>query len=738
MHTVRRLVPLVAALVVVMCITRPAIAAGSTFTESYTPGVTVYDETGSVLSSAATTIPLILSGATAEAGPDPVFYVHRVPDRTKADAATDASYLVGEWLPTDPSVRDTLVVMVDVAGDPACPVDVGMRVGSAWTDVVSQSAAYDIVQNQLKPILSGGCDAGMVLESAAGAVAVAASAAAAASAGADASAAPAGPSAPPVGPPFPDPVNGQRVYDYAGAFTPATIAKTEATIAAIEKRIGAQVAVYTQVKPGADSSSTEADALALMDQWGVGRKGIDDGLVILWNFDESRKHGQVQLYAGPGFRNIVSNEQRQGIYENDMVPLLRSGDIDGAMLAGIARIDELATTDNANRLQLFRQANAAIGLIGGPLIFLLTAGWAVLQWRRRGRDPQVTRSQSMYMAAPPTGMTAAAGSVVLDGSASRGSLTTALLDLASRGELSFEQEETGRFVKSTKVGIRIEDPVTTDPRIGLNRREPLGTTEQWLLEKVTSTAGSDRHIPADKILELGPKVAAFGGMLEKATVTLGWFNGAPSTVKGKWAGLGIAEIIGAVVVFVLAVNLPSSGLTLLAVGLGAGGVVTAIIASVMPARTQQGALARVWLDGYRRTLKATMEQARSMEEVVARSGLTWLETPDRAIVWGTALGLQPDIQSVLERSIEDVTRGVTTAAYLPLWYHAGPSTAGGWGSAGGGGVAPGLMAGSAIPDLGGMMSALGTIGSSPSSSGSGGGFGGGGGGGGGGGAGGGF
>jgi hypothetical protein len=52
----------------------------------------------------------------------------------------------------------------------------------------------------------------------------------------------------------------------------------------------------------------------------------------------------------------------------------------------------------------------------------------------------------MFMPAPPPGMTAAAGSVVLDGSASRKSLTAALLDLASRGELAFEQEEVGRFV----------------------------------------------------------------------------------------------------------------------------------------------------------------------------------------------------------------------------------------------------------------------------------------------------
>ena len=47
-----------------------------------------------------------------------------------------------------------------------------------------------------------------------------------------------------------------------------------------------------------------------------------------------------------------------------------------------------------------------------------------------------------------------------------------------------------------------------------------------------------------------------------------------------------------------------------------------------------------------------------MQQVVDEAGLPWLETPDQAVVWGTALGLQDDIEGVLKRSLEDVqTRG---------------------------------------------------------------------------------
>ena len=79
------------------------------------------------------------------------------------------------------------------------------------------------------------------------------------------------------GPPYPPPTTGRRVYDQAGALKPGTIAKLQAASEAIEERTGAQVVVYTQVKPGVDQSDAAADAAALIDQWGIGRKGFDDG-----------------------------------------------------------------------------------------------------------------------------------------------------------------------------------------------------------------------------------------------------------------------------------------------------------------------------------------------------------------------------------------------------------------------------------------------------------------------------
>jgi len=86
------------------------------------------------------------------------------------------------------------------------------------------------------------------------------------------------PAKPPAGQPFQPPVAGQAVYDFAGILSPGTIAGAESTIDAIEARTGAEIVVYSQqVDYGVETSETEARARALIDLWGVGRAGFDDG-----------------------------------------------------------------------------------------------------------------------------------------------------------------------------------------------------------------------------------------------------------------------------------------------------------------------------------------------------------------------------------------------------------------------------------------------------------------------------
>jgi hypothetical protein len=537
----------------------------------------------------------------------------------------------------------------------------------------------------------------------------------------------------PAGPPYPDPVLTQAVYDTAGLFDAQTIAKAEAIVDRIEERTGAEVVVYTQVKPGATTESTEADAIALINEWGVGRQGFDDGLAVLMNvYSEAggRVRGQVQLYAAPGFRALyLTNEERQAIFEEEMLPLLRDQRFDEALLVALARVDTAATAERAGQLQLGRQVDAVVGIVGGLGGFLLLSAYAFFHWRRYGRDPYVVESPSIYLPSPPAELTAAGGALLYDGSSSRRTLTTALLDLASRDELAFRAKD--QLIGADEVTVEIHPPAVDDPRVRLNRRNPLSPAEVYAMGRLEALAqgGPDhvREIDRASLLEFGKSVGDFDERLESELVRRGWFSEPPGKVTSRWRIIGVVEVVAAFAAFWAGQALPSGGFTLFAVGVGAAGVFTFLLAGAMPARTMTGATLRVMLAAYRRTLQAALAGARSMDQVMAEPRLAWLETPDRAIVWAVALGLQDEAEEVLKRSMEDLRDGRVGSAFVPAWYGSSGGGSGGWG-----GGAPGVMSGSPIPNLGGMFAALGTIGNSPSSSGSGGGFSGGGGGGGGG------
>ncbi len=554
------------------------------------------------------------------------------------------------------------------------------------------------------------------------------------------------PAVPPPGPPFPDPVGDQAVYDYAEILGSDTIVEAEAVIDAIEARTAAEVVVYTQDSGAYEltTEETEAKARALIDQWGIGRAGFDDGLVIFIDLEPNLLHGQVQLYAAPGFEAaFLSNSERQAIFDDEMLPRLLEADFDGAVMVALEKVDAATTAEHAGELQAARQINAGLGLVGAPIVFMGLAGWAFVNWRRYGKDPVYLDDPSILMPAPPPDLTAASGAMIMDGGTSRRVLTTAMLDLASRGLITF-REESGFLGLGRKVGIDLAPPrgdAELEAQRARNSRRPTGPAEETALRHLRSLGGSGEggYITPEELPKFGEHVADFDSALEKHVVARGWFKEKPSKVTVRWVLKGALAILAGTVALVIGFIAPISGLLLIGGAAIAGGIVIIMFARGMPSVTMPGAMIRAMLAAYHRTLQKTMAQARSMQQVVDEAGLDWLDTPDQAVVWGTALGLQEEIEGVLSRSLEDVQRGATSGAmpWFPVWYlGSGGTPFRGAAAAGSGG---GLFSDSGIPDLGGMMSALGTIGNSPSSSGSGGGgFGGGGSGGGGGGSGGGF
>jgi hypothetical protein len=129
------------------------------------------------------------------------------------------------------------------------------------------------------------------------------------------------------------------------------------------------------------------------------------------------------------------------------------------------------------------------------------------------------------------------------------------------------------------------------------------------------------------------------------------------------------------------------------------------------------------LSAYKRTLSTTMSQSNSMGEVVQSHALAWITTPDEAMVWGVAFGLDSEVEQILKRTLAaggeepvDAENAESSTYWCPQWWTVAGHSSGGLGGAtvSFSRASAGLFSSSPIPDPGSIMAALGSIASSSS------------------------
>ena len=536
---------------------------------------------------------------------------------------------------------------------------------------------------------------------------------------------------------FPAPTLDVAVYDPAGAVTADVEAGLESRIDAIESASRAELVVFVRIDPYVTDESNLEDARRLMDEWGIGRSGFDDGFVILLTFfDSTFEHGSLSTYAGSGFlAAYLSTDEQEMLREATIIPAIQEGNVGDGMLAAIDRVGSEITPAQTDRLELYRTMNALVGIPGGALALVLTLGLAFANWRRYGDDPELIDSPSILMAGPPADMTPSLATVVREGSASQQSVNTAMVDLAGSGYIAFRNLDQVRKVKSDDEPNPLIDPAIDVLELPQERRR-LAAAEAEAYETIRRAGHNDGIVTRESLWGLNDDLDSFKATLEDEAVRLGWLTRRPTPLIMRWIAIGVGELVlGGILIF-FGYTLPMSGLTLLGLAFGVGGIGTVAFGTAMAQRTTQGAYVDGMLKAYRRTLEKTLQQARDMNEVVQVPEVRVLaDTPDKAVVWGIALGLHREVAAVLERTLDDRREGATTSGYYPVWLGSGSTSSSSDGAFGTGSSGlGGFFSGSGTPDVGGMFGSLGSIGSSPaSSSSSGGGFGGGGGGGGGGG-----
>jgi uncharacterized protein len=121
------------------------------------------------------------------------------------------------------------------------------------------------------------------------------------------------------------------VSDFAGVIDPQSRAAIEAYAAAVKQATKAELAFVTI--PSLRGEPIEDVANDLFHAWGIGRKGEDDGALVLLAVEDRRS----RLEVGGGLGGAVPDGMA-GLLLDDMRPALRRNDYGSAMLAAAVRL----------------------------------------------------------------------------------------------------------------------------------------------------------------------------------------------------------------------------------------------------------------------------------------------------------------------------------------------------------------------------------------------------------------
>jgi uncharacterized protein len=132
-----------------------------------------------------------------------------------------------------------------------------------------------------------------------------------------------------------------RVTDLTGTLSGGAINRIESKLANLEASKGSQLAVL--IVPTTAPEDIEQYGIRVADQWKLGRKGVDDGAILLVAKDDRR----ARIEVGTGLEGALPDATANRIIDETVTPRFKQGDYDGGVEAGI---DQMISVVNGEPL----------------------------------------------------------------------------------------------------------------------------------------------------------------------------------------------------------------------------------------------------------------------------------------------------------------------------------------------------------------------------------------------------
>jgi uncharacterized protein len=126
-----------------------------------------------------------------------------------------------------------------------------------------------------------------------------------------------------------------RVTDTTGTLSAQQAAALENSLAAFEEKRGSQIAVL--LVPTTKPEAIEQYSIRVAEQWKVGRKRVDDGIIIVVAKNDHR----LRIEVGYGLEGAIPDIKAKRVIREVMAPHFVDGDFYGGLQAGTQALMKL-------------------------------------------------------------------------------------------------------------------------------------------------------------------------------------------------------------------------------------------------------------------------------------------------------------------------------------------------------------------------------------------------------------
>jgi uncharacterized protein len=169
------------------------------------------------------------------------------------------------------------------------------------------------------------------------------------------------------------------VNDYAKMLSPATESRLERALQSFELTDSTQIAVLTI--DSLEGDSLEDFSIRTVDQWQIGQKGKDNGVLFLI----VKKDRKMRIEVGKGLEGVLTDLMSGRIIDQVVAPLFKEGKFDTGIESGLAAI--IQTTRGEFKADQLPPHRGRRGREPSPVLTYLFFGVMIISFLGRASKP---------------------------------------------------------------------------------------------------------------------------------------------------------------------------------------------------------------------------------------------------------------------------------------------------------------------------------------------------------------